>query len=270
MVVPHAALGRGPGAGDGAEQGGLARPARPDDTHEAPLGHREADIVEQDLALGRTDDESLGDQGDVAGVGEFLEFVADNAKGRVPDSDDVVYIQHRGSDAPAVDERAVVATEIDDLVLSVARLAEFRVVPGHDQIGHDNVVVGGAADPQPSGPHLDGRDRLAVDAGPADHRRRHRAGQLGPVLGAAQPELDLAVDARPPNAAGAHKRAVHAADVLEGPAVLVGAQHAVPPGHPVVIHGDVSRRITPDLVRPAGPKRPDRPLGPYDECRRGH
>ena len=59
-VVEHRACGGWPHAGQRAEQSRLAGAARPDHTQQAPLAKREADVVQQHLAVGQRDGESAG------------------------------------------------------------------------------------------------------------------------------------------------------------------------------------------------------------------
>jgi len=117
---------------------------------------REVDVVEEHLSVRQGDGQVAGDERDVAGVDELLQLGAGQAERGGPDADDVALGQRRGHDALAVDEGPVVAVQVPDLV-RVADPAQFRVVAGDAQVGDDDVVVRGAADPQ----HL-GRQ-------PADH-----------------------------------------------------------------------------------------------------
>ena len=119
-VVQDRARGGRPHPGQGAEQGRLARAARPDHAEQAALGEREADLVEEDLAAGQGDGQLLGVERDVAGVVELLELVADEAEGGEADADDVGLGEDGAFDPLAVDERAVVAALVRDLV-SAAR-----------------------------------------------------------------------------------------------------------------------------------------------------
>ena len=76
VVEDHACGGR-PHSGQGAEQGRLPGPARPDHAEQAALREREADVVEEYLAAGQGDGQPLGVERDVAGVVELLQLVAD-------------------------------------------------------------------------------------------------------------------------------------------------------------------------------------------------
>ena len=76
----------------------------------SPSGKR--DVVEQHPAARQRDGQVVGDVGDVAGVEELLQFLADQPERRRADADDVPLGHRRRADPLAVDERAVVAAEV--------------------------------------------------------------------------------------------------------------------------------------------------------------
>ena len=96
--------------------------------------------------------------------------------------------QHLAGYPLAVDERPVVAAEVDDLVAAGGRLAQFRVVPRHVEVGQDQVVVGYPADAHGlgrqrhpgGGPAVHARQQLGLDRrGRRGRRGRLPAGGLG-------------------------------------------------------------------------------------------
>src|SRR5206468_6559232 len=143
VVVEDAAAVGGPHAGQRAEQGGLAGAAGADDPQQAALAEREADVVEQDLAVAQGDGQVAGDERDVAGVDELLQLAAGQPERGGPDADDVAFGQRRGPDLLAVDEGPVVAVQVDDLV-AAGGPGQLGVVAGDAQVGAVVVVVRGA------------------------------------------------------------------------------------------------------------------------------
>jgi hypothetical protein len=164
VVVEHGALARGVHPGQRAEQRRLAGAARADHAEQAALAEREAHPVQQHLAAGQAHGEVLHAQRDFAGVDELLQFLPDEMERGRPDADDV-RLGHRGGGHPlAVDERAVVAGQVGDLVPAAAGPAQLGVVAGDAEVGDDDVVVGRAPDPQPPGGQPHDRAGRADDA----------------------------------------------------------------------------------------------------------
>ena len=133
-------------------------------------------MVQQHLAA-RLDHQVLGREGDVAVVDELDELAVLEPEGGIPDADDVLFGQHLAGNLLAVDEGAVMAAEVDDLVAAGGRFAQFRVPLRHVEVGKDQVVVGHPADA-----HGLGRQRHPR-RGPAVHARqqvgRHGRGRPG-------------------------------------------------------------------------------------------
>jgi hypothetical protein len=146
VVVQHGAGVRGPHAGQGAEQCRLARAARADDAEQALLGNREGHAVEQHLAARHLDDQVLRAEGDLAVVDELPQFAAGQPERRVPDADDVRLAQDCGRNSPAIHVGAVVAAEVDDLVRTGGRFAQFGVMARNVEVRQDQVIIGNAAD----------------------------------------------------------------------------------------------------------------------------
>ena len=117
VVIQHRAGGRGAHPGQRAEQGGLARAAGADDAEQALFRDRERHVVQQHLAAG-LDHQFLGGEGDVAVVDELPELAAGEPERGAADADQVLFGQDLLGDPLAVDERPVVAAEVDDLVLA--------------------------------------------------------------------------------------------------------------------------------------------------------
>ena len=133
VVVEDVALVGGPVAGERLEQGGLAGARRADDGDQGLLGDAEGDVLEDVLAAVDRDREVAGREGDLTGVDELLQPVADQPEGRVADADDVVRADERGAglaERLAVDVGAVVAAEVADLEAAVGRRPEFGVHGG--------------------------------------------------------------------------------------------------------------------------------------------
>jgi hypothetical protein len=213
----------------------LAGAAGPDDSQQAALAEREADIVKDHLAARQLDPQVARHQRDVAGVDELLQFVADEPVAGAADADDVALGDRSGQDALAVDERAVEAVQVDDLELALAHPAQLSVVAGHAQVAHDNVIARLTADAQRLGRQRANRARppLAGDGRAREHL---------PV--ARMPEAQLADTGNldPPDAVGSEERPVRAAKVFKQPPVLFHPQYRVPPGNARVVHGGVRPR----------------------------
>ncbi len=276
VVVQDAAAVGGPHPGQRAEQGGLPRAAGADDPEQAALTEREGDVVEQDLAAPQGDGQVAGDERDVAGVNELLQLVARQAERGGPDADDVALGQRRGHDLLAVDEGAVVAVQVDDLV-GGADVAQLGVVARDAQIGDDDVVVGSTADPQHLGRQpadhaglaVPGRQHAAAHGRPAlrhgrparwhdgpggDDGRGPRGGlngavHLGPVDRVPEPDGGLPVEGEPGDPLRPVVGAVGAPGVLQDPGAAVELEDRMLPRHPVLVDDDVGGRVAADGVR---------------------
>ena len=256
VVVQDGALGRGSRAGQRAEQGRLARAAGSDDPDQGSLRDREAHVVEQDLATGQAHREVLGHERDVTLVDELAELVTDQAEGSAADTDQVL-LGHRGGprDQLAVDEGAVVAAQVGDLVPAAAEVAELGVYPGHAEVGDHQVVLRGPADAQQPGGRAPHRGRAAVHTahpgvqdGAPGPGPVHRAHHHRPVIGMTETQDAVLADLNLADAPGAEEGSVGAAGVLEDPRVTVDPEHGVPPGDAGVVDHDVGLRVTADPV----------------------
>ena len=150
VVVEDVALVGGPVAGERLEQGGLSGARGADDRDEGLLGDAEGDVLEDVLAAVDRDGQVAGGEGDVTGVDELFEPVADDAEGRVADADDVV--AGRAADAAALGDRlavdvgAVVRAEVADLHAAVGGRVELGVVARDLEVGDDQLVLERTAD----------------------------------------------------------------------------------------------------------------------------
>ena len=97
-----------------------------------PSRHRDAQLVRL--------------EGGAAVVDVLDQLAAGQPEGGVADRDDVVVVQLGLVDPGAVDERAVVAAQVDDLVATGRRLPQLGVLLGHAEVGDHDVVVRAAAD----------------------------------------------------------------------------------------------------------------------------
>src|SRR4029077_16893193 len=89
VVVQHGAGVPGAHAGQGAEQGRLARAAGTDDADQDFFRDLERDVVQQDLAAANLHDQVLGVEGYLAVVDELPQFTARQPERRASDADDV-------------------------------------------------------------------------------------------------------------------------------------------------------------------------------------
>ena len=139
------------------------------------LRDAEGDVLEDLLAAVDRHRQVAGREGDLTGVDELLEPVADEAERRVADADDVVRAEQRGAglgDRLTVDVRAVVGAEVADLEAAVGRRVELGVVARDLEVGDDQFVLQRTADAHHAAEReLVERGRAAV----AVDRRRPRA-----------------------------------------------------------------------------------------------
>ncbi len=175
VVVEDVALVGGAVAGQRLEQRRLAGTGGADHRDQRLLGNAEGDVPQDLLAAVDRDGQVPGGEGDLTGVDELLEPVADDPERRVADADDVGRAElDRAAlgDRMAVDERAVVRAEVADLQAAVGRGVELGVVAGDLEVGDDQVVLQGTADAHHTAyRELVERGRAAV----AVVRRRPRA-----------------------------------------------------------------------------------------------
>ena len=175
VVVEDVTLVGGAVARECLQQGGLAGARGADDRDERLLRDAEGDVLQDLLAAVDGDRQVAGGEGDVTGVDELLEPVADDAERRVADADDVVRAEECRAalgDRHTVDERAVVRAEVADLEAPVGRRVELGVVARDLQVGDDQLVLQGTADAH------DAAERQLVERGRAAvavDRRRPRA-----------------------------------------------------------------------------------------------
>lgn len=137
VVEDGAGVGRAQ-PGQGVEQRRLPRPAGPDDPEQALLPDGERDLVQQGLAAparpSDVDLQILHVERHLTGVDELLEHIPDEAEGGVADADDVSGLDDRPVDGLAVEEGAVVAAEVDDLVPAVGERPQLGVAPGDHEV----------------------------------------------------------------------------------------------------------------------------------------
>ncbi|CAM5647710.1 hypothetical protein SGRIM119S_07092 [Streptomyces griseorubiginosus] len=149
VVVEDVALVGGPVAGECLEQGRLAGTGRSDDRDQGLLRDTEGDVLEDLLAAVDRDGEVAGGEGDLAGVDELLQAVADDPEGGVADTDDVRGAEQQRAalgNRLAVDVRAVVRAQVADLHAAVGHRVELGVVAGDLEVGDNQVVLQGTAD----------------------------------------------------------------------------------------------------------------------------
>ena len=115
-VVEHGALVRRREPGERLHERRLAGAARAHDGEEAVLREGEAHPVEDGPRLADQDRQALGLELDPARVLVGLEGAAHQTELVAPDPDDAGLGDRRPLDALAVDERAVVAVQVGDLV----------------------------------------------------------------------------------------------------------------------------------------------------------
>ncbi len=156
VVQDHAPVGRAHPR-QRTEQSRLAGAAGANDADQAPLGDREAHVVQQDLAPGDLHHQILRDQRHIAGVNVFAQLTVGQPVCGVPDADNVFLGERGGGNTLPVDKCAIVTAQVDDLVLSAAGSAQFSVMPGDTEVGEDEVIVGRSADPEPA--HRQGQHR---------------------------------------------------------------------------------------------------------------
>lgn len=266
-VVEDAALVGRPEAGQRVEQGGFAGAARAHHAQQTLLAHREGDIVEQGLAAPvHGDRQVLYIERDLTGVDELLQHVADQRELGVTDADDVTGGDRGTADQLAVEIRAVVRAEVDDLVRAVRMCPQFGVPVRDGQVVDDEVVVGAAADPYGmDGPRPHG-GRLPERAGGSGHGdggravgRVQRGGCGGladqngarPVRGVTEPDDAAGAHARLMDALAPGVCTVRAVLVLQGPVVVHRPEHRMVPRHPDIVDDDVAQWVAADVVIPA-------------------
>ncbi len=147
--VTHRALVRGAETGEGVEQGGLARATGSDHRQQCPAGQPEGHVVHE-LLLASPHVQAVGLEADVPGVDVLDEFVLDALEDVVTDSDDRALRHRLADDALAVDERPVGRLEVGDLHIPAGAQVDLGVLPGGQQVAHDDVVVPGTADGHPA------------------------------------------------------------------------------------------------------------------------
>lgn len=184
VVVEDVALVGRAVAGQRLEQRGLAGAGGADDADQRLLRDAEGDVPEDLLAAVDRDREVAGREGDLAGVDELLEAVADDPERRVADADDVVRAQQRGAGLRqrlTVDVGAVVAAEVVDLEAAAGHRAELGVVAGDLEVGDHQLILQRTADPHDVAQReLVERRRAAVSVGRG--RALRRAGSGGALL----------------------------------------------------------------------------------------
>lgn len=272
VVQDRAAVG-GTLTCQGVQERGLPGAARAHDGEQAFLADRKRHLVQECLtAVVDGDHEVLDVEGDLAGVDVLLQLVADEAERGVADADDVTGRDRRAGDGLAVEERAVVAAEVDDLVRPVRLGPQFRVPSRDDQVVDDQVVVSAAADADGPGGQRPYGGRPAERAGGQGqgHGRGTFRGPVdefrpGAVGGVAEADDGAWAYAPLMDALAVGVRAVRAVLVLDGPVVGVGAQYRVVPGDPGVVDDDIAQWVASDVVVAAGAHHREARLGFEDE-----
>ena len=146
-AVRDAALGGRPETRQRVEEGGLAGPGWPDDRQQRRRSDAEGD-VSQDRAAVRDDHrECLRAELDGAPLDVLLQGAGVHPEQVAADADQVALGDEGALDPDAVDERAVVAPQVDELGRAVGETTELGVAPGHAEIVQDEIVVIAAPDP---------------------------------------------------------------------------------------------------------------------------
>ncbi len=191
-VVEHDPARCRSAAAQGMQQRRLAAARRSDHADERAFADVQAHPVDQ-----RSRTEADGDvarpEGDLARVDVLLECVVDEPESSPADCDDVELLEpHLVADSLTVDEGAVVASEVGELVAVNGVAVQLGVVPRDEHVVDDEVVVRRAADRDVPKDPVD-RGRTSDDG-----RRRHR----GRACGDGRKSL-LERKNRPPASAGA-------------------------------------------------------------------
>ncbi|MEE6259351.1 hypothetical protein V1633_12720 [Plantactinospora sonchi] len=145
-LVGDGASGRRTVSGQRGQQSRFARPARTHHGEQTALVECEADVVEQSSAPGHDHTEPVGVQGDPPGVDVLAQLVGVDDELVPAERQQVAGLQNGLVDPLPVDVRAVAGAEVDHAQAGRGA-AQFRVVARHQQVGQDDVVVRGAADP---------------------------------------------------------------------------------------------------------------------------
>jgi hypothetical protein len=193
------------------------------------------------------------------------QFPVGQAECGVADADNVL-VADLGAVYPlAVQERAVVAAQVDDLVPATRGLPQFGVAAGDAQVVDGQVVVGSAADPHdPHGQRQHGR-RPAIHArhGLAGVRpycrgrgRDHRVeAEQRSVLGVAEADEEWGENGEPGYPFGISECAICTSRILQNPDAVLGAQYRVPPRYARIVEEDSRVRIASDAVFGSGMQR---------------
>ena len=197
------------------------------------------------------------------GVGDLLQFLADQPEQGGADPDGVPLGQRRVRDALPIDESAVTAVQVHDAAFA-RHVAQLGVLAGGGRVGDHDVVLRGPADAHRRGRPWPRLARLAVRLWrrpvSADGAAQHR-----PVSGIAEPDLAFRVDLDPLHPLAAGIGAIGAAVVRQHPAAVLQPEHGMVPGHAGIGDHDVALWIAADHIRRAGRQAPVRSLGPYEK-----
>ena len=123
-------------------------------------------MIQQDLAPADLDDQILRDQGYVAGINVFAQLTVGQPECGGPDADNIFLGKRGGGNALPIDKCAIVAVQVDNLVLSVTGFAQFCMVPGDTEVGKDEVIVRRPANPEAVHGQLQHRGRAPVHTQP--------------------------------------------------------------------------------------------------------
>ena len=105
-------------------------------------------MIQQDLAPADLDDQILRDQRHVAGIDVFAQLTVGQPECCGPDADNIFLGKRGGGNALPIDKCAIVAVQVDNLVLSVTGFAQFCMMPGDTEVGKDEVIVRRPANPE--------------------------------------------------------------------------------------------------------------------------
>ena len=153
-----------------------------------------AGLIEDRTAAVDEHREVRGFELDAAGVLVQLERAANEAELVMPEPDDAGFVDPGDRHPLTVDERAVVALQVDDLVAAIGGEDHLGVVPRHGQVVERDLVSGAPADPNPAlgGGVVGHRDPADDDPRPWRRRWCGRAvgGGASPLDGARGPVAD--------------------------------------------------------------------------------
>ena len=233
----------------------LPLPDGPDDRQEHVAVEREPHVIEEGAAVGQPNGEVDRLEGDLTGVDVLLERAVDVPQLVVTDPDHVELAHLGAADEATVDERAVVAADVDDLRGAARLHPELGVVARREEVVDHEIVVGRAADADDGGL---GPVDLAERPGRRCRRDRGRQRRFEcrfecaaavelderSGVGVAEAHRDRRGDLHALDAHTVHERAVARPQVNEYPCRLRAAQDGMAPRDELVVDPD-RRVVTP-------------------------